>query len=77
MTAYKLSMPDVRTTSVVFASPHSGRDYPWDLVKRSVLDERTLRSSEDAFVDELFSKAPKHGAPFLTASLTGNPDRCL
>jgi len=61
-------MPDVRTTSVVFASPHSGRDYPWSFVRRSVLDERTLRSSEDAFVDQLFAAAPGHGAPLLTAS---------
>lgn len=65
---YRLRMPDVRTTSVVFASPHSGRVYPWSFVRRSVLDERTLRSSEDAFVDQLFDLAPKHGAPLLTAT---------
>ncbi len=68
MKAYTLTMPDVRTTSVVFASPHSGRDYPWSFVRRSVLDERTLRSSEDAFVDTLFGRAPEHGAPFLAAT---------
>ncbi len=67
MSAYDLKMPDVRTTSVVFASPHSGRDYSWSFTRRSVLDERTLRSSEDAFVDDLFAKAPAHGAPFLKA----------
>ena len=66
---YRLRMPDVRTTSVVFASPHSGRDYPWSFVRKSILDERTLRSSEDAFVDELFEMAPKHGAPLLCATL--------
>ncbi|MDD9921036.1 MAG: N-formylglutamate amidohydrolase [Boseongicola sp.] len=61
-------MPEVRTTNVVFASPHSGRDYPWNFVRRSILDERTLRSSEDAFVDQLFASAPKHGAPLLLAT---------
>ncbi|MEQ9112937.1 MAG: N-formylglutamate amidohydrolase [Miltoncostaeaceae bacterium] len=66
--AYRLTMPDIRTTSVVFASPHSGRDYPWNFVRRSVLDEKTLRSSEDAFVDRLFDTAPLHGAPLLTAT---------
>lgn len=66
--AYRLTMPDIRTTSVVFASPHSGRDYPWNFVRRSVLDEKTLRSSEDAFVDRLFDTAPVHGAPLLTAT---------
>ena len=69
MKAFTLNMPDVRTTSVVFASPHSGRDYPWTFVRRSVLDERTLRSSEDAFVDQLFASAPEHGAPLLSATM--------
>lgn len=67
MAAYHLSMPDVRTTSVVFASPHSGRAYPWSFIRRTNLDEITLRSSEDAFVDRLFDAAPLNGAPFLTA----------
>ena len=67
MQAYHLKMPDIRTTSVVFASPHSGRDYSRSFVRRSILDEMTLRSSEDAFVDMLFSAAPNHGAPLLAA----------
>ena len=37
-------------------------------VRRSVLDEHILRSSEDAFVDQLFASAPLEGAPFLTAT---------
>ena len=68
MPAYHLTMPEVRTTSVVFASPHSGRSYPRAFVRRSVLDEQTLRSSEDAFVDQLFSRAPLEGAPLLAAT---------
>ena len=67
MAAYNLFMPDIRTTSVVFASPHSGREYSWSFVRQTILDERTLRSSEDAFVDKLFDAAPAHGAPLLTA----------
>jgi N-formylglutamate amidohydrolase len=65
--AYDLSLPETRGTSVVFASPHSGSDYPADFLARSVLDERAIRSSEDAFVDRLFSSATAHGAPLLTA----------
>ena len=68
MTAYNLTMPEIRTTSVVFASPHSGRNYSWNFVRRSILDERTLRSSEDAFVDRLFESAPVNGAPLLAAT---------
>ncbi len=65
--AYHLIRPDARRTSVVFASPHSGRDYPESLVRHSVLNELELRSSEDAFVDKLFETAPRFGAPFLRA----------
>ncbi|WP_210877515.1 N-formylglutamate amidohydrolase [Roseovarius autotrophicus] len=65
--AYTLSHPERRTTSVVFASPHSGRDYPWSFLRRTALDELAVRSSEDAFVDQLFDSAPNAGAPFLKA----------
>ena len=65
---YKLTLPQARTTPVVFASPHSGCDYPAAFLRRSVLDERAIRSSEDAFVDRLFDCAPEFGAPFLAAN---------
>ena len=64
---FALQLPQQRGTSVVFASPHSGRDYPQDFVKRALLDERAVRSSEDAYVDDLFRSAPAHGAPLLCA----------
>ncbi len=65
---YHLARPAARTTSVVFASPHSGRNYPASFLSRIVLDGNQIRSSEDAFVDLLYAVAPDHGAPFLTAS---------
>lgn len=65
--AYLLHRPAVRSTSVVFASPHSGRKYPASFLRRAVLDEIEVRSSEDAFVDDLFASAPDHGAPLLLA----------
>ncbi|MEM8592636.1 MAG: N-formylglutamate amidohydrolase [Pseudomonadota bacterium] len=65
--AYILKRPKAQTTSVVFASPHSGRDYPLWFLRKSVLDERAIRSSEDAFVDRLFERAPSFGAPLLLA----------
>ena len=65
--AYDLTMPERRNSSVVFASPHSGRDYPKEFLQRTVLDERAIRSSEDAFVDLLFESAPAFGAPLLAA----------
>ncbi len=65
--AYNLTHPDRRTTAVVFASPHSGRDYPQSFLRRTRLDEHSVRSSEDAFVDQLFDSAPRAGAPLLRA----------
>ncbi|KRS15348.1 N-formylglutamate amidohydrolase [Roseovarius indicus] len=67
--AFQIIHPERRTTSVVFASPHSGRDYPRSFLRQSALNEHAIRSSEDAFVDELFETAPVHGAPLLCASV--------
>ena len=67
MAAYHLSLPERRTTSVVFASPHSARTYSPAFLRRTVLDERSVRSSEDAFVDRLFETAPQAGAPLIMA----------
>ncbi|SLN25831.1 N-formylglutamate amidohydrolase [Roseovarius litorisediminis] len=65
--AYHLLHPERRTTSVVFASPHSGRDYSGSFLRRTNLNEHSIRSSEDAFVDQLFDSAPNAGAPFIKA----------
>lgn len=67
-TTYRLTVPDQLQTGALFASPHSGRDYPWAFLRSSILDERAIRSSEDAFVDMLFDEAPKLGAPLLAAT---------
>jgi N-formylglutamate deformylase len=65
---FELKLPDRRTTSVIFASPHSGRSYPSAFLRASVLDERTIRTSEDAFVDQLLDCVPALGAPLLLAN---------
>ena len=65
--AYLLRQPEARTTSVVFASPHSGRIYQPAFMQQVILDQHEIRSSEDAFVDDLFGSAVKHGAPLLMA----------
>ncbi len=66
-TPYVLDMPASRTSCVVFSSPHSGRNYPETLLNRTVLSENVIRSSEDAFVDQLFSAAVDYGAPIISA----------
>ena len=64
---YALRRPARQTMPVVFASPHSGVDYPAEFLAAARLDRRSLRRSEDAFVDELFAAAPAAGAPLLSA----------
>jgi N-formylglutamate amidohydrolase len=52
---------------VVFNSPHSGRIYPSVFIASSRLSAQALRKSEDAYVDELLSSAPAHGAALMRA----------
>lgn len=67
--SFRLLRPKLQTTSVIFASPHSGRAYSPAFLGQSVLDSLALRSSEDAYVDELFAAAPLEGAPLLLADV--------
>ena len=64
---YTLKSPKNAHSCVVFNSPHSGSDYRADFLATSSLDSLAIRSSEDAFVNELFKDAPKHGAYLLSA----------
>jgi N-formylglutamate amidohydrolase len=71
---YRLLMPAAPTSVAVFNSPHSGRDYPAAFLAQTVLDRFQIRSSEDAFVDDLFESAPDFGAPLLAARV---PRACV
>jgi N-formylglutamate amidohydrolase len=64
---WDLAQPGAQAIPVVFASPHSGADYPASFVASSRLDPLALRKSEDSFVDELFAGVVDHGAPLLKA----------
>jgi N-formylglutamate amidohydrolase len=55
-------------TPVIFASPHSGRLYPDDMMSAARLDAQAIRRSEDAFVDQLVEGAPEAGAALITAN---------
>ena len=55
-------------TPLVFASPHSGRLYPQEMMAASVLDAASIRRSEDVLVDALVTPAAIHGAVVITAS---------
>jgi N-formylglutamate deformylase len=64
---FRLTRPKAQAVPFVFASPHSGRQYPAMLAAASRLDPLMLRRSEDAFVEELFGKVVELGAPLLAA----------
>lgn len=68
MQAFHYSAPETPSSAVVFASPHSGRVYPADLLAATSLDMSTLRSSEDAYVD-LFLRRAQGVAPVLLAGV--------
>lgn len=64
---FDIAMPQELALPFVFNSPHSGRLYPTDLLDASRLDARTLRRSEDAYVDELLHDVVGLGAPLMSA----------
>jgi N-formylglutamate amidohydrolase len=65
--SFDVALPEVRDTSVIFSSPHSGRRYTQAFLAQTQLDSQSIRSSEDAFVDTLVAAATKFGAPLITA----------
>ena len=67
--SYKLEDPVVLQSGIVIASPHSGRNYSCSVKEKSILDPIPLRSSEDAFVDELMDFAPDLGIPLICSEI--------
>lgn len=65
--AFETIRPRRQLAPFVFNSAHSGRDYPARFLALSKLDARAIRQSEDAFIDDLFARAPHLGAPLLRA----------
>ncbi|PWE18672.1 N-formylglutamate amidohydrolase [Marinicauda salina] len=63
----RVHAPERRTSRLVFASPHSGRNYPDAFLALVRLPLALLRRSEDAYVDELIAAAPACGASLVEA----------
>ena len=70
---FVLIEPLRRTTPLIFASPHSGRRYPAELLANARVSLISLRRSEDAYVDELFAGAAAHGACVLSGAIARAP----
>lgn len=60
--------PDAPPTPLVFASPHSGRFYPEDMMDAARLDAHAIRRSEDVLVDALIAGSTAHGAAVISAA---------
>ena len=65
--AFETVRPRRLVAPLVFNSPHSGRVYPARFLAMTRLDHLSIRQSEDAYIDELFARAPHLGAPLLRA----------
>ena len=68
MKPYKLSSPLYQSNCVLFNSPHSGSTYTEKFMRLTALSLKTLRSSEDLFVDQLFSPVVDLGSFMLSAT---------
>ena len=68
MKPYKLLSPSNQSNCVLFNSPHSGSTYTKKFTKLTDLSLQTLRSSEDLFVDQLFSPVVDFGSFMLSAT---------
>lgn len=71
---FEVHLPERRSSCALFNSPHSGSDYSPDFLGTTALGPLEIRSSEDAFVDELFATAPGCGAPLMMAKV---PRACV
>lgn len=66
--AFKIARGETVSAPVIFASPHSGKIYPRQMTDLLSVPLQDLERTEDAFVDELYSDAPQHGAVLLCAT---------
>ncbi|MDR6869153.1 N-formylglutamate amidohydrolase [Bosea sp. BE125] len=64
---FTLHQPALQVVPVVVDVPHAGRRYPKAFVEGARLPLRSLRRSEDAYIDLLFAQAVALGAPLLVA----------
>ena len=66
---YTLRLPESQKSLCIFSSPHSGRAYAETFKNDYQIEFLKLRSSEDAFVDQLLSKVVDYGAQLLSANV--------
>lgn len=65
--AFTTITPNMITSPIVLASPHSGRLYPNSFLSQARLTRDELRLCEDCYVDQIFAPLTERGLPFLHA----------
>jgi N-formylglutamate deformylase len=64
---FDIVRPSQCDAPLLFASPHSGRDYTPAFLATTRLTPLALRRSEDSFLDEIIAGTPRHGATVIAA----------
>lgn len=67
---FSLTLPVGDAGALVFASPHSGALLPDDFGPIAGLAPASLRSAEDALVDQLIASAPQVGIPVVAGRIS-------
>ena len=67
--SYTLRVPEIQKSFCIFSSPHSGQAYGETFKNDYQIEFLKLRSSEDAFVNQLFSKVVDYGAQLISANV--------
>ena len=65
---FRILEPLGKPNFIIFSSPHSGSNYADWFLDQTSLDMQSIRSSEDAFVGDIFESAPFFGS-YLIESL--------
>jgi len=65
---FEVLEPKHLSAPIVYNSPHSGRIYPPEFLRRTKLDPLSLRRSEDCYVDELVEQVVDLGLPLVRAN---------
>lgn len=66
---HRVVLPARWRSATIFASPHSGRAYPLSFLAATRLTRRRIRSSEDAYVDELLHGVADLGVALIAAGV--------
>ena len=66
--SFNLKLSNIHKFRTIYSSPHSGSNYSEEFLAQSILSLKELRSSEDAFIGELFKIATNYDSAFIEAT---------